>query len=112
MKIYQLHEFGGQWEDSFDYIVGTYAKKERAIEEKNKLEQKEVARQERYKKCNNCPILDDDLQADTLEYAQHTCRNYCSNARILEDKFGYDCENYEGSWDKSRFRIDEIEVIE
>ena len=112
MKIYQIHETGGQWEDYFDCIVGTYLHKDRAESEKIKLEQKEKTRQERYKKCNNCPILDDDLQADTLEYAQHTCRNYCSNAQILEDKFGYDCENYEGSWHESSFRIDEIEVIE
>ena len=112
MKIYQLHEFGGQWEDRFDYIVGTYVKKERAVEEKLKLEQKEAARQERQRKCNDCPILGNDLQCDTLEYAQHACHNYCSNAQISEDKFGYECGNYECGWDASSFRIDEIEVIE
>ena len=31
MKIYQLHEYGGQWEDSFDYIIDSYLKKERAV---------------------------------------------------------------------------------
>ena len=33
MKIYQLHKFGGEWEDSYDYIIGSYLRKERAEEE-------------------------------------------------------------------------------
>ena len=112
MKIYQIHETVGQWEDYFDYIVGTYLHKDRAESEVQKLVTKEVDRQERYRKCSNCPIIDNDLQSDTLEYAQHACSNYCSNAQIYEDKFGYDCENYEGNYDNSSFRIDEVEVEE
>lgn len=29
-KVYQVHREGGQWEDSYDYIVGTYSNKEAA----------------------------------------------------------------------------------
>ena len=112
MKIYQLYEYGGQWEDAFEYIIGSYMRKERADEEKLKAEQKETERIKQYKRCNNCPINDNDLQSETLEYAQHTCHNYCGNAQILEDKFGYDCENYAGSWEESKFRIIEVEVEE
>lgn len=112
MTIYQLHEYGGQWEDAFDYIISSYMRKERAEEEKLKAEEKEAKRTEQCKKCNNCPIGDEDLQADTLEYAKHTCRNYCSRAEIFEDKFGYDCEHYEVCWEESRFRVEEIEVEE
>ena len=112
MRIYQIHKCGGQWEDSYDYIIGSYLKKERAEEEKVKAEKKESTRIERHKKCCNCPIVDNDLQADTLEYAKHTCGSYCGNAQIYEDKFGYGCENYECSWDDSSFSIDEVEVEE
>ena len=112
MIIYQLHEIGGEWENYYDHIIGSYLKKERAKEEKIKAEQKEKSRQERHIKCCNCPILDNNVQADTLEYTKHICGNYCSIAKIYEDKFGYDCKNYECNWDKSEFRIIEVEVEE
>lgn len=41
MKIYQLHEYGGEWEDRYDYIIGSYLRKERAEEEKVKAEKME-----------------------------------------------------------------------
>ena len=41
MKIYQLHERGGEWEDYYDYIRGSFLRKERAIEEKIKAEVKQ-----------------------------------------------------------------------
>jgi Na+/melibiose symporter-like transporter len=43
MKIYQLHKYGGEWEDAYDYIIGTYWLKKRAEEEKSKAEAKENA---------------------------------------------------------------------
>ena len=112
MKIYQLHECGGEYEDYFDHIIGSYMRKERAEEEKLKAEQEELARQERHRKCCSCPLLDRDLQMNTLNYIKYVCGNYCSNAQIYADGFGYDCENYESNWDDSSFRIDEIEVEE
>lgn len=41
MIVYQLHKCGGEWEDSFDYIIGSYLRKERAEEEKIKAETEE-----------------------------------------------------------------------
>ena len=41
MKIYQIHEYGGELEDKFDYIVGSYLSEERAIAERMKLEANE-----------------------------------------------------------------------
>ena len=46
MKIYQLHEYSGVWEDFHDYIRGSYLRKERAEKEKVKAEaeEKELAK--------------------------------------------------------------------
>ena len=112
MKIYQLHEYSGEYEDFRDYIIGSYLRKERAEEEKIKAEQAECTRQERYKKCNDCPIIDTDLQSGTFEAARNLCSKYCNHAQIYEDKFGFDCENYEGNWDEATYQIKEVEVEE
>ena len=43
MKIYQIHQFGGMYEDHYDYIVGSYVHKESAetvmidIKQKSKI---------------------------------------------------------------------------
>ena len=110
MKIYQLHERGGEYEDYYDYIRGSYLKKERAEEEKFKAEQREKERIAQSDKCANCPFLDyEDQNIDAL-----LARNpdYCADAKITSGPFGFDCENYYLQFDESRFDIVEIEVEE
>ena len=41
MKIYQIHEYGGEWEDKYDLIVASYLSKEKAIAEKERLEKEQ-----------------------------------------------------------------------
>lgn len=41
MKIYQLHEYKGEWEDFRDIIIGSYLRKQRAEEELAKDEAEE-----------------------------------------------------------------------
>ena len=43
MKIYQLHKYGGEFEEAYDYIIGSYFRKERAEEEKMKVELQDAA---------------------------------------------------------------------
>lgn len=106
MLIYQLHEYGGQWEDSFDYIIGSYLKKERAEEEKAKAEAKEKELIEQHKKCNDCPYLYDAfISNDEL-------LSYCPKAKLKEYEDDIDCENYYTHWDESSFEIIEVEVEE
>ena len=57
MKIYQLHEYGGEWEDSYDYIIGSYLRKERAEEEKIKAEVKDNKLVEHSNRCWACPFI-------------------------------------------------------
>lgn len=40
-KIYQIHEMGGEYEDRFDNVVGSYLHKERAERELERLVDKE-----------------------------------------------------------------------
>lgn len=111
MIIYQLHKYGGEWEDSFDYIIGSYLKKEKAEEEKIKAETEEKKLAEQNQKCNRCPFLrhfftnnSNDLNA---EYSY-----YCSEAKLVNDKWGVYCENYCEYWYESFFKIEEVEIEE
>ena len=110
MKIYQLHEYGGEYEDRYDYIIGSYLRKERAEEKKIQAEQIEKERIAQSEKCGNCPFLDyEDQNIDAL-----LARNpdYCDKAKIVEYTFGLYCENYYLRFDESHFDIVEIEVEE
>lgn len=110
MKIYQLHEYSGEWEYFTDSIIGSYLRKERAEEEKCKAEVKEKKLIEHSKKCYDCPFLErgfdspDDL---LLEYP-----DYCNMAELEETEYGISCDNYYSHWDESIFKIEEVEVEE
>lgn len=109
MLIYQLHEYGGEWEDRFDYIIGSYLKKERAEEEKVKAEAKEKELVEQDKKCNECPYLYDAYTTND------ELLSYCSKAKLERDEYDPDtmnCKNYYTHWDESIFEIIEVEVEE
>lgn len=110
MLIYQIHEYGGQWEDSFDRIVGTYLHKDRAELEMQKLVDAEKICQELYEKCQNCPIGDLDLQEDTFEEMRHACSTYCGHSQIYEEQYGCGCEN-EAVWrEEAYYYIEEVDV--
>ena len=108
MKIYQLHKYGGEWEDAYDYIIGTYSLKKRAEEEKLKAEAKENELREQHNKCDNCPYLYDAyITNDEL-------LSYCSKAKLEKNEYDndIDCQNYTTHWDDAYFKIEEVEVIE
>lgn len=112
MKIYQLHKYGGEWEDAYDEIIGTYLYQIRAEEEKIKAEANVVETLAQVKKCWTCPLLDygstisiDDIMAKHSDYCDKACLFY-------DEVFGMDCENYTMPVDDAHFRIDEVEVIE
>ena len=106
MKIYQIHKIGGQWEDSYDYIIGSYLKKERAEEEKIKAEQEEQELRKQSKKCNECPYLYDAF------VTKEELLKYCPKAKLEKDMFNdIGCVNYFLLWDESTFKIEEVEVI-
>lgn len=115
MKIYQIHEIGGEYEDYFNYIVGTYLYKDKAELEMRKLIEIEEARQNKYAKCQNCPVNDFDIIADDrFDVICKACQEYCDNADIIEDD-EYDeffCKNQAMYWDDKNYELKEVEVIE
>ena len=111
MKIYQLHEYCGEWEDFRDYIRGSYLRKERAVEEKIKAEAKEKELTKKSKKCNNCPALDAYPFSSFDSLFDKYC-DYCSEMELEETEDGINCKNYHSMWNISDFKIKEVEVEE
>lgn len=111
MKIYQLHEHSGEYEDYRDRIVGSYLRKERAEEEKIKSETKEKEMTEHSKRCLNCPFVEFD---DTVNINDLLIKypNYCSESKLRKDEYGIECDNYYTHWDRATFKIEEVEVEE
>lgn len=115
MKIYQLHKCGGEWEDAYDHIIGSYLRKERAEEERIKAEAKEKEDEEHSKKCGDCYFCDALIEEDYIDIndfiSKH--RDYCSKIELGELEDGvFDCNNYYQKWDYSFFKIEEVEVEE
>lgn len=107
MKIYQIHKSGGEWEDRYDMIVGSYLKLSDAIKEKNRLREEEHNRILQAEKCDNCPFFFDYSQATETMLA--AAEKYCTKYNLSETN---DCSNYEFDIDESFFDVREVEVIE
>lgn len=111
MKIYQLHKYTGVWEDFRDTIIGSYLRRERAEEEKNKAEIKEKELTEQNEKCFECPFIGEDnenLNSLLSEYS-----NYCTKVKLNRTEYGIiNCDNYYTHWDDATFSVKEVEVEE
>ena len=111
MKIYQLHKYGGLCEDSYDYIIGSYLRKERAEEEKNKAETKEKESVEQGIKCFSCPFIEQDNEDLDSLLSEHP--SYCTKLKLSKTEYGIiNCDNYSGHWNYATFSIKEVEVEE
>lgn len=112
MKIYQLHEYGGEWEDSYDYLIGSYLHKERAEEEKLKAEALEKKLVEQHNRCNNdCPFIGEPY--NTRHTLLTMWNGFCNEAQLEDYGDGeIYCKNMYFHWDISSFKIKEVEVEE
>ena len=113
MKIYQIHEYSGEWEDFRDYIIGTYLREEKAVKEKEQLEKKERIKIEMRRKCQNCPICDSWQRSDKENLIKE-CEEYCKLFSLYQDdeECAFDCNNYMYAYDEITYEIKEVEVIE
>ena len=110
MKIYQLHKYGGKWEEAYDYIIGSYFRKERAEEEKMKAELQDAADKHLSHHCSNCPMVDGWSLNDEVA---KKCERYCDKFKYVDlGDDGFDCDNYTTHWYDVYFRIEEVEVEE
>ena len=111
MKIYQLHECGGEYEYCYNHIIGSYLKPERAEEEKLKAEAKEKMRMEHSKRCEHCPFIEYPA-IDSISDLLAKYPDYCTEAKLTKDGCEIDCENFYIDFDECSFYIKEVEVEE
>ena len=114
MKIYQIHEYGGEWEDAYDYIVASYLSEDKALAEKERLEKENAE----MIKCNDCPLYycpsECDLKCGSKEcdkQAVNSTKKYCNDYEP-ERKYKRECKNHSFNFRDSLFKIEEREVIE
>lgn len=107
MKIYQIHKSGGEWEDRYDMIVGSYLSLNKAKEEKERLQVEEHTRVLQAQKCDECPLYCsyEEITDMMVENAKEYCQEYFSTESRC-------CDNYEFDMDESFFDVREVEVIE
>lgn len=121
MKVYQIHEYGGDWDDKYDYISSTYLNENKAIVEKEKLEAQEGIAA----KCDACPLntCPEDCNLDCSKCTQEDgiarAKASCGRCDIetIEDENSSDgyyvyCKNKLIHFDDGYFRIEEVDVIE
>lgn len=121
MIIYQVHEYGGSYEDFSDYIRFTYLDSLKAIAKKEELEAKELVD----RMCNSCPLdycpEDCDMECKDCKVDTRIARaikycNRCDIEKIVckdeEDEYYTRCKNRSGHFDDNYFKIEEVEVIE
>lgn len=107
MVVYQIHKGGGEWENKYDMIVGTYLSERKAEVERQRLEAEEYKRVARAEECDDCPLYDSwkPLTKQIIEATKRYCPYYVGT----ED--GH-CSNYECDMEKNYFYVYEVEVIE
>lgn len=118
MKIYQIHEYGGEWEDKYDCIVASYLSEERAIAEKERLEKENEEFIKQLEKCCECPLYnrfryDIGNNDDIIKY----CNNYEPFKEGIHNPDEYDddlcinriCSSF---YDNAYYCIEEVDVIE
>ena len=113
MKIYQIHKTGGEWEDFYDIIVGSYLSKEKAEKELEVQQNHEQMLRDQSSKCASCPYIDYEIDTpEDLKKQFKAFPDYCKDAKVEITASGNECENYFSLWDQSYFKIEEVEVIE
>lgn len=108
MKIYQIHEYGGEWECGYDYIRKSYLSKEKAVAEKERMETEEELIRELSKKCHNCPVY---VYTEEDVLIEEYCDKY-KPYKCDDDDDEEFCENEAWNYEYSYFKIEEVEVIE
>lgn len=108
-KVYQIHEYGGEWEDAFDYIVGSYLSEEKAITEKKNLEAEEDNLYNLYQKCCACPLYLPDKMKEYCDKYEPFDKDKHSLDEFDGDEF---CVNHSWYFENTYYKIEEVEVIE
>lgn len=112
MIIYQIHKSGGEWEDYFDHIVGSFLRKEKAEQRMSELQEEDANKRRLAKHCEKCPCIDAWNYKDSKPLVALMNR-YCEESDIhINDNKEVLCHNYTTYWTEIDFRIEEVEVEE
>lgn len=107
IKIYQIHETGGEYEDCFDNIVGSYLHKEKAKQELEKFKDALNERRMYYQKCSDCPAQFGCLE-DEIDEIRENCDHFSTEN---DESLIVFCKNAVYSYDESvRYEIEEADV--
>lgn len=92
MKVYQIHEYSGSYDDFADYIVGTFLSEAKAKEHMEHLQSIIADMVVKYNRCAECDF---------------------SKSCFVDDGAGYceNCYDYRYEMDDA-YEIKEVEVIE
>lgn len=108
MKIYQIHKYEGEYEDYSDRIISSYLNYDKAVIEKERLEQEELSLREQGKKCDECPFIN----SWSIKEIVDKYPDYCDDVSLENLEYGVECNNYHLHWDDATFKIVEVDVIE
>lgn len=98
MKVYQVQETGGEWEDCYDFERGTYISKELAEKRMAELVKEELKMREQRELCYNCS---DNISERSK---MHCYKKY-------SDILPLGCVNSVVLKDDAEFKIEEIDVL-
>lgn len=105
--IYQIHKKGGEYEDCFDYIVGSYLHKEKAEQELEKLNAALNEQYVYYQKCSNC-LAQFGCSESEIDKIKESCD--CFAMEDDESFIGF-CKNEVCSYDRNDwYEIEEVDV--
>lgn len=92
-KIYEIHEYGGEWEMSFDYIVERWFDKKMAEQRLAELKHDHELYMVYAKRCMACP-----LYSNRSEHTHDDVKNgvYCNHYEPF-DRNRHDTEEYDES---------------
>lgn len=118
MKIYQIHEYGGEYpEDRYDYIVASYLSRAKAEKRLCELRNEEEDLANQYEMCNVCPLFGrHKMRKNDYETLRMTCKKYEKFEEIKhgnpEEYYDERCVNVIEYYESSFFNLEEVDVIE
>lgn len=93
-KVYILHEYSGEYEDSSDYILGVYSSKESADSKKLELEEKLKLEHDEVKQCNKCYTsnFSSEFKCGRFKLDED---DECDGVKSYVDDYIYEVKEYE-----------------
>lgn len=105
MIIYQIHRYGGAYEDFYDYIEESYVSQEKAQLRLKQLVEEESKLKKQRDLCNECQVY-----FGNSDKANEKCK--CADVYYDKEYNEYDCYNRVCFGEDNNFTIEEVEVIE